>query len=157
MRTDGSRPPVLRPRAQDASDGREESGQVGGSLFEQPVHVGTGRDTGPTERHNAPDLGERQPQPAALLNELQDANHFAGVDAVARRRPARRWENPPGLVQSHCLAAGSAPFGDLADEKAGSLHAHTLNPAPRGKVNHWGKSRVAKSCPDAGPASGRLG
>lgn len=99
MRTDCSRPPVLsRPRAQDAPDAAEESGQVGGSLFKEPVHVGAGRDTGAAEPHNVPDLGEGQPQPSALLNELQDANHFPGVDAVARRGPARRWENPPGLV-----------------------------------------------------------
>lgn len=62
MRTDRSRPPVLsRPRAQDASDGREESGQVDRSLFKEPAHVGTGRGTGPTERHNVPEFGERQP------------------------------------------------------------------------------------------------
>jgi hypothetical protein len=70
MRTDRSRPAVLsRPRAQDASDGGKQSGQVGRSLFKEPVHVGTGRGTGSTERHNVPDLGEGERQSSALLNE----------------------------------------------------------------------------------------
>ena len=158
MRTDRSRLTVLgRPRAQDASDGREESGQVGRSLFKEPVHVGTGRDTGPTERNNVPELGEGQPQSPALLDERQDAKYFLGIHAVAGRGPARRRQNPPRLVQPHRLAAGSAPFGDLADEKGVSIHVHTLNPALWGKVNHWGSNRVATPCPNAGSSGSRCG
>ena len=72
MRTDRSRPPVLsRPRAQDAPHAAEESGEVGGSLFKEPAHVGAGRDTGAAEPHNVSDLGEGQPQSPALLNELE--------------------------------------------------------------------------------------
>src|SRR4029450_13431933 len=118
MRTERSRPPVLgRPRAQDAPHAAEESGQVGSSLFKEPAHGGAGGGTGAGGPHNVSDLGQGQPQPAAMLNELQDVNHFAGIDAVAGRGPARTWENPPGLVQPHCLVAGSAASGDLADEK----------------------------------------
>ena len=91
---------------------------------------------GASKRDNLADLPEREPEAAALLDESEDADHIGRVDAVAGRGPARRWQNPPRLVQPHRLATGSAPFGDLANEKGASIHGHTLNPAPWGKVNH---------------------
>ena len=89
---------------------------------------------GASKRDNLADLAERESEAAPLLDESEDADHIGRVDAVAGWRPVRRWQNPPRLVQPHRLATGSAPFGDLADEKAVSIHAHTLNPAPWGKV-----------------------
>ena len=89
---------------------------------------------GAPEHDDLPEIGERESETSALLDEGEDANHVGRVDAVARRCPERGRQNPARLVEPYRLAADSAPLGNLTDQQPALIHAHTLNPAPWDKV-----------------------
>jgi hypothetical protein len=121
------------PRAQDAAEGRKQPGQVDRFLFEEPAHVDTRRRAGPAERDDGPDLGEREPQAAALFDKGEDARDLGRIEAIAGRGPTREWQDPSGLVEPYRLAAGAALLGKLADEKSAPAHATHPKPFPMGQ------------------------
>ena len=95
MRANGGRSiSVGRPRAQDAAEGCKQPRQFDRFLFEEPAHVDTRRRAGPAERDDGPDLGEREPQAAALLDKREDASDLGRIDAIAGRGAARGWQIP---------------------------------------------------------------
>jgi hypothetical protein len=63
-----------------------------------------------------PKLGKRQPQPAALLNERQDAKDVDWVYPVAGLRTTWGRKDAAGLIEPQGLAAQPAPRRDLTDE-----------------------------------------
>ena len=96
--------------------------------------MNTWRRAGSTKRDDVPELGERQSQPAALLNECQDAKHVRCVYAIAGPRTTGRWKEAAGLVQSQCLATEPTSRRDLTDEQATKAHAVNVDLSPWGKV-----------------------
>jgi hypothetical protein len=135
VRADGGRTTVLGgPRAEDAPDGSEEPGEVDRLPLEELAHVDAGRRAEPAERDDGPDLGKRQSQAPALLDEREDARNLGRIDAIAGSRATCGWQDPSSLVEPYRFAAHSALPCNLADEQSASVHAHTLKLSPWGKV-----------------------
>jgi hypothetical protein len=79
------------------------------------AHVDAGHRAGAAQGDNLPDLGEREPQASALLNEGEDADDISRVDTVPGRSPVCWRQNPARFVEPYRLAADSAPLGNLTD------------------------------------------
>jgi len=107
------------------------------------------RRAGPAERDDVPDLGEREPEASALLDERKDARDLGGIEAIAGSGAARGRQDPSRLVEPYRLAAGSALPGKLADEKSTPVHAHNLNPSP------WVKVKMSSPPIPKSPSCGR--
>jgi hypothetical protein len=96
------------------------------------VDAGGGART--PERHDAPDFGEREPQPAGLTHERQQPQHVGVVVSVAGWRAPGGRENPARFVQPERLAAEAAARRYLPDEQSVVPHERSIALAPRGKV-----------------------
>ena len=83
--------------------------------------------------HDVLDLGEREPEPATLLDEREDAQGVRGIDAVARGGTTRGRQNAARFVEPERLAAGATPRCHLANEEP-VLHGARIRLPPRGKV-----------------------
>ncbi len=80
------------------------------------------------------DLVKPEAQPLRLLDEREEDQDVAVVDAIPRRGAPGCGHKPVRLVETERLAAHAAPSGDLADQQAVLSHAPRVNLAPWGKV-----------------------
>jgi len=103
------------PRFEDAANFGQQCLEVGLLLHQQASNVGARCRAGASKADDVFNLRQRQPQPAALLDEAEQAQDLIGIDAIARRGAARRRQDAASLVQSQRLAAGAAPFYNLTD------------------------------------------
>src|SRR5258705_6152907 len=97
------------------------------------MYVRTRHGPSSAQCHDVLDLGEREPEPATLLDEREDAQGVRGIDAVACGGTTRGRQNAARFVEPERLAAGATPRWHLANEEP-ALHRATVTPPPKGKV-----------------------
>ena len=119
MRTDRGVESISEgPGLEDAANLGQERLQVGFLLRQQAPNMGARRRPGTSKADDVLDLRQRQPQPAALLDEIEHAENLIVIDAIARSGAPRRWQDAACLIELQRLAAHAAPFHDLTDSRA---------------------------------------
>jgi hypothetical protein len=96
-------------------------------LAEQPAHVVAWSCARPAERDDVLNLGQRQTEPPALLNEAQNSQNIRTVYAVSGAGSAWRRQNTARLVQSQSLPADAAASRHLTGR-----HGNHRKPCPLG-------------------------
>lgn len=87
---------------------------------------------GTAQRHDVPNLRERQSQSPTLLDEREHAQRVGRVNPVACRGTTRRREDAARFVESERLAARAAPCCHLANQEP-VLHAGQDRACPKGQ------------------------
>ena len=72
-----------RPGLEDAANFGQECLEVGFLLYQQAPNVGAGCCAGAPQAYDVLDLRQREPQPAAPLDEAEQAKDVIGIDAIA--------------------------------------------------------------------------
>ena len=111
------------------------------------------------ERHDVPDLGEREAHAAGLRHKREQPQHIDRIVTVAGRRAARRRQNPPRFVQPQRLGAEPASRRDLSDEEVVALHDRQHRPCPLGQGQAQFDAELFKSLElaDLGAGHGSTG
>jgi hypothetical protein len=122
------------PRAQNLADARQHVFKVRCSLLKKLPNVGAGGRPRAPQCDDLFNLGEREPEAAALTYEGQDAEHVFGIDAIAGRAASWRGQDASRLVETKRFPTEPAPLCHFPDQEPSCAHALTLNRVPWGKV-----------------------
>ena len=91
------------------------------------------RPSGPPERDNVADLGERESHPAGLRYEPEQPKDIERIPPVASRRPLQGRKDSHRFVDPQGLAAEAASGGHFSDEKRAALHGKQDKACPMGQ------------------------
>jgi hypothetical protein len=94
--------------------------------------VRTWRSSSSAQRDDVLYLGQRQPEPATLLDEREDTQGVRRIDAVAGGGTTRGRQNAASFVEPERLAACATPGCYLANEEP-VLHVGQDRACPKGQ------------------------